>query len=164
MRAVRDRAATGVDTSRTIIRLQISMQNLRPLLLLLYTPWCSPTQATLAMWMMTIIKCKQKLHEIIPYRILWYWPPMSLRLFDDTREVAATAILHEDIQDTGLSVDVAVMISYNVVMVQVFEDVSGGPSERTGHEGNVHTHTSATICFRSRSDMRSKLSSFLANI
>ena len=116
------------------------------------------------MWVVTVIESEEDLHKVIPDGVFWDRSAVSLGLFDDAGEVAATAVFHENVEYPGVAVDVAVMISYNVVMVQVFEDVSGGPSERTGHEGNVHTHTSATICFRSRSDMRSKLSSFLANI
>ena len=68
------------------------------------------------------------------------------------------------------------MVSYNVLVVQVFEDVairgSGndqisirlGSKILTQHRRMNTTHTSATICFLSLSLIRSKLSSFRANI
>lgn len=42
---------------------------------------------------------------------------MSLGLLDDAREVAAAAILHEDVEDPSLSVNIAVVISYNILVM-----------------------------------------------
>ena len=89
---------------------------------------------------------------------------MFLCLFDDAGEVTTTTVLHEDVEDAGVSVYVSVVISYDVFVVQVFEDISTGEQMRKGSRISGQTYTSATICFLSRSLMRSKLSSFLANI
>lgn len=85
-------------------------------------------------------------------------------MFDDAGEVAAAAVLHDNVEDASISVDVSVVISYDVFVVQVFENISGGEEMRREIKEVVKTYTSATICFLSRSLMRSKFISFLANI
>ena len=42
---------------------------------------------------------------------------MFLRLFDDAGEVTTTTVLHEDVEDAGVSVYVSVVISYDVFVV-----------------------------------------------
>lgn len=45
-------------------------------------------------------------------------------LFDDVRKVAATAVLHEYIENASIAVYEAVVVSHYVVVVQVFQDVT----------------------------------------
>jgi hypothetical protein len=93
---------------------------------------------------------------------------MPLRLLDDTREVAAAAVFHEDVEDAGFTVDMTVMVAYDIIMVQVLENISivceRSVQVHSAMPCRAPTHTSATICLRSRSDIRSKFSSFRANI
>lgn len=44
---------------------------------------------------------------------------MLLRLFDDGGEIAAAAVFHKDIKDATFSVNVSVVIAYNVFVVKV---------------------------------------------
>ena len=64
-----------------------------------------------------MVECKQNLHEVVPNGVLRYRPIIPLCLLDDTREVAATAVLHEDVQCPCVAVNVAVVVSDDVVMV-----------------------------------------------
>jgi hypothetical protein len=48
-------------------------------------------------------------------------------LFDDGRQVATSAVFHQDIENTGISVDISVMVSYYVVVMQIFQNVSVPP-------------------------------------
>lgn len=49
---------------------------------------------------------------------------MFLRLFNDGGEVAASTVFHENVEDAGFTVDVAVMVADDVFVVEVFEDVT----------------------------------------
>lgn len=42
---------------------------------------------------------------------------MFLGLFDDAGEVTTTAVLHDDVEDASISVDVTVVISYDVFVI-----------------------------------------------
>lgn len=84
-------------------------------------------------------------------------------LLDNSGKVAASAVFHENIENSSFSVDVAVMIAYNVVVMEVFEYIPAARVRKTKLL-KCSTNTSATICFLSLSVIRSKLSSFLANI
>lgn len=143
------------------------MQNLWPPLLSLFPiPGTAGTaRPSMSIGMVTVIQRKQDLHEIAPDGVFRNGSAGALGLFDDGGEVAAAAVFHDDVEDAGIAVDVAVVIAYNVFVVEVFEDVSGEvlayKEKRRAVKWN--TNTSATICLRSLSDMRSKLSSFLAN-
>ena len=75
--------------------------------------------------MVTIIKGEEELHEVVPDGVFRNWAVMSLGLFDDAREVAAAAVLHKDVEDASFSVDIAVMVSDNILVVQVFQNISG---------------------------------------
>lgn len=124
----------------------------------------SITSATVAIRMMAIIQGEQDLHEVVPYCFFRYRTSESLGLLEDSREVASSTILHDDIQNAVLSINVAVMIAYNMFVMEVLEDISVQKHERRSKGTKYTTDTSATICFLSRSDMRSKRSSFLAKI
>jgi len=45
-------------------------------------------------------------------------------LLDDGGEVATSAVLHEDVENASVYVDLSVMVSYNVVMMKVLENIS----------------------------------------
>ena len=80
--------------------------------------------------MMTVLQGQQYLHEIVPNGIFRYRSIVFLCLFNDAGEVTTTAVLHEDVEDASVSVDVSVVISYDVFVVQVFEDISMGKEIR----------------------------------
>lgn len=144
------------------------MQNLWPSLLSLFPipGTAGTTRPSVSIGMVTVIQREQDLHEIAPDGVFRNRSSGALGLFDDGGEVAAAAVFHDDVEDAGIAVDVAVVIAYNVFVVEVFEDISGGVLADLETKRRVvkwNTNTSATICLRSLSDMRSKLSSFLAN-
>ena len=115
----------------------------------------------------TITEGEQDLHEVIPYDLLGYGLVLPLRLLDYSRKVPAPTILHKNVEHAGVSVDISVVVFYDMFMLEILQDIAKmnwGPDE---HEDVVRprwcAYTSATICFLSRSDIRSKYSSFLAN-
>lgn len=61
----------------------------------------------------------------MPDGVFGYGSVVFRSLFDDGGEVAATAVFHENVENSSVSVDVSVMVSYNVVVMQVFENVTG---------------------------------------
>lgn len=81
-----------------------------------------------------MLQGQQYLHEIVPNGIFRNGSVVFLCLFDDAGEVTTTAVLHKDVEDTSVSVDVPVMISYDVLVVQLFEDVSMDAQMREGIE------------------------------
>jgi uncharacterized alkaline shock family protein YloU len=108
----------------------------------------------------------ENLEEIVPDGVFGYGSVLFRCLLDNGGEVATAAVFHKDIENSSVSVDVSVVVSYNVVVMKVFENV---PARRCCQslvkiQGSVRTHTSATICFLSRSLILSKLSSLRANI
>ena len=48
---------------------------------------------------------------------------MALGLFDDVGEVSAPTVFHEDVHNPCIAVHVSVDVSYNVLVVKVFENV-----------------------------------------
>ena len=72
-----------------------------------------------------MLERQKNLHEIVPDGVLWNRPAMPLCLLDDAREVSATAVLHENVENSGVAVDVAVMVADDVFVMQVLEDVTG---------------------------------------
>ena len=73
---------------------------------------------------MTVVESEEDLHEIVPDGVFWDRSAVSLGLFDDAGEVAAAAVFHEDVEYPGVAVDIAVVIAYDVFVMQVFEDVT----------------------------------------
>lgn len=71
-----------------------------------------------------MVECKQNLHEIVPDRVFGYWSVVLLSLLNDSREVSTSAVFHKNIENTGFAVNVTVMISYYVFVVQVFQDIA----------------------------------------
>ena len=101
------------------------MENLGSLFLVLPVSSAHATRSSMtAVWMMAVVEGKEDLHEIVPDGIFWNETIMSLCLLDDGGEVAIAAVLHEDVHDACFAVDVAVMVAYNMFMVEIFEDVA----------------------------------------
>ncbi len=83
------------------------------------------TRSTMAsIWMMTVVEGKEDLHEVIPHSVFGDKSVISLCLLDDGAEVTTSAIFHEDVENASISVNVSIVIAYNVFMVEVLENVS----------------------------------------
>jgi hypothetical protein len=108
----------------------------------------------------------ENLEEIVPDGIFRYGAVLFRRLVDDGGKVATAAVFHENVESSSISIDVSVVVLYNVVMMKVLENVSARCRRQSvvKLQELVKTHTSATICFLSRSLILSKLSSLRANI
>lgn len=78
----------------------------------------------MAVGVVAMVQREEDLHEIVPNDVLRDGTILLHCLFDDGGQVSTTAVLHKNIEDTSVSINVTVVISYNVVVVQVFEDVS----------------------------------------
>ena len=109
---------------RTVVWFQVSMEDLGSPLLVLSAPAPSAACSSGRMWVVTVVEREEDLHKVVPDGVFWDRSAVSLGLFDDAREVAAAAVFHENVEYPGIAVDVAVVISYNVFVVQVFEDVT----------------------------------------
>jgi len=109
---------------------------------------------------MAIVQRLENLEEIVP-SILGHGAVLFRRLIDDGRKVATAAVFHDHIESSGISINVSVMVLYNVVMMKVLENVSARCRRQSvvKLQKLVKTHTSATICFLSRSLIFSMLSS-----
>ena len=68
---------------------------------------------------MTIMQRQQNLHKVMPDSLFWNEAVVFLHLLDHGGQVTASAVLHEYIQIFCVTVNVAVTISHNVVVVQV---------------------------------------------
>lgn len=66
------------------------------------------------------------MEEVFPNYVLSDWPIRSLRVLDDSAEVAASAILHEDVENPILAVDMTVVVTNYVLMGELLEGVSVG--------------------------------------
>jgi hypothetical protein len=73
----------------------------------------------------TMVQRKQNLHKVVPYGVLRDWLVVFLRLLDDSGQVPTPAIFHEYVEDPCISVNVSVMVPDYVLVVQVFENISG---------------------------------------
>ena len=56
--------------------------------------------------------------------VLGYGLVLFRRLLDDGGEIATAAVLHEDVENASVSVKISVVVSYNVVMMKILENVS----------------------------------------
>lgn len=115
--------AHEIDSRRTIVGLKISVEDLCPLGLPVICGSCTPRPAV-AIRMMTMIEREEDLHKVVPDGVFGDGSVVSLGLFDDGGEVAASAVLHENVKDASIAVNVSVVISYDVFVVQVLEDVA----------------------------------------
>jgi uncharacterized alkaline shock family protein YloU len=66
----------------------------------------------------------EDLEEIVPDGVFGYGSVQFRSLFDDGGEVATATVLHENIENTGVSVNISVVISYNVVVMKVLQNIS----------------------------------------
>jgi uncharacterized alkaline shock family protein YloU len=86
---------------------------------------CGPaTGSAVAAGVMAVVQSLENLEKIMPDGVLGNGSVLFRRLFDNGREVAATTVFHEDVENASVPVDVCVVVSYNVVVMQVFEDVA----------------------------------------
>ena len=67
----------------------------------------------------------EDLEEIAPDCVFGYGSVQFRCLFNDGGEVAAAAVFHKDVENPSVSVDVSIVISYNVVVMKVLQNVSG---------------------------------------
>lgn len=67
---------------------------------------------------------QQRLHEVVPDRVFWYGPVVLLGLFYHCREVAASAVFHQNVEDSSFAIDVAVVVAYDVLVMQILENIS----------------------------------------
>lgn len=109
--------------TRTIVWFQVSMENLWPPLPPVIRP-STTASATVPVRVVTVVQGEENLHEVVPDGIFRDWPVLALGLLDDGGEVATSAVLHEDVEDACVAVDVAVVIAYDVFMVEVLENVT----------------------------------------
>ena len=67
-----------------------------------------------------MLKSQEDLHKIVPDRLFRYRSIVFRSLLNYRRQVASATILHQNVQDASIPVHVAVMISYNVIVMEVF--------------------------------------------
>ena len=72
-----------------------------------------------SVWVVTVMQRQQNLHKIVPDSLFWNEAVVFLGLLDHGGQVTASAVLHEYVQISCVAVNVAVIISHDVVMVQV---------------------------------------------
>ena len=113
---------------RTVIRLYVSMQDLSAFFFAVCTQTCNPgtnaARSAMSVWMVAMMKSEQNLHKVVPDGVFGYHATLFLCLFDDPREIPAAAIFHEDVEDARISVDEAIVVTNDVVVVKVFENVT----------------------------------------
>ena len=101
------------------------MKDLRPLLLPIAVSSSDATCPPMTtVRMVTVVEGKKNLHEVVPNSVFGDKSVVSLSVLDDRREVAAPTVFHEDIQNACISVHVSVVITYNVFVVEVLQDVA----------------------------------------
>jgi uncharacterized alkaline shock family protein YloU len=77
----------------------------------------------MAVRVMAMVQRLENLEEIMPDGVFRYGSVLFRRLLDNGGEVATAAVFHEDVENSSVSVDVSVVVSYNVVVVTVLENV-----------------------------------------
>jgi len=60
----------------------------------------------------------------MPDGVFGNWSVQLRSLFDDGGEVATAAVFHENVENSSVSINVSVVISYNVVVMKVLENIS----------------------------------------
>jgi hypothetical protein len=55
---------------------------------------------------------------------------MLLCLLDDDRQVPASAVFHENVQDTCVAVNIAVVVLYDMCMVEILQNVASCMSDK----------------------------------
>ena len=72
-----------------------------------------------------VVQRQKNLHEVVPNSVFGDESVVPLCLLNDGTEVTTSAVFHEDVEDASISINVSIMVAYNVFVVEVFEDVSG---------------------------------------
>ncbi len=72
---------------------------------------------------MTVVEGEENLHEVVPDGVFGDRSVVSLGMLDNSAQVPAPAILHEDVEDAGVAVHMSIVIAYNVFVVEVLQDV-----------------------------------------
>ena len=72
---------------------------------------------------MAVMKSEQNLHEIIPDCVLGDWSIELDCLVYDGSKIATATVLHNDVQNASFAVDVTVVVAYDVIMMEVLENV-----------------------------------------
>lgn len=75
--------------------------------------------------MVTVLQSMQDLEEVAPNGVFRDGAPAARRLLNHGGQIATATVFHEDVEDAGVPVYVAVVITYDMVMVEVFENVAG---------------------------------------
>ena len=98
---------------RTIVRFYVPVENRRlsfPFGTRAARPWIS-------VWVVAVMQRQQNLHKIMPDSLFRNKAVVLLGLFDHRGQVTASAVLHEDVECPCVAVNVAVVVSDDVVMV-----------------------------------------------
>ncbi len=66
----------------------------------------------------------ENLVEVVPDRVFRYQPFLFRSLFNDGGKVASTTVFHKYIENSSVSIDVTIVIAYNVVMMKIFKNIS----------------------------------------
>lgn len=72
---------------------------------------------------MTMLQSKEYLRKVVPDCIFRNQSAGLLRLLDDAGEISSAAVFHEDVEDARIAIDMAIMVTDNMVVMEVFEDV-----------------------------------------
>ena len=99
------------------------MKNLCPPFLAIILRSYTTCPAVTAVGVVAVVERKEDLHKVVPDSVFGNESVVSLCLLDDGAEVATTTVFHKDVEDASLSVNVSVMIAYNMFVVEVLEDV-----------------------------------------
>jgi len=111
---------------RTVVRFEVTMQDLGTLILSTFTvrACARASGSRVSIRVVTVAEGKQDLHEVVPYDLLGYRFVQPLRLLDRTRKVPAPTILHQNVENTSIPVDVSVVISYNMLVLEILQNIA----------------------------------------
>lgn len=73
-----------------------------------------------------MLQSEKYLHKISPYCVFWDESALLGCLLNDAREVTAATVFHENIEDSSISIYIAVVIADDIFVVEIFENVSVG--------------------------------------
>ncbi len=101
------------------------MKDLRPLLFpVTITSSDTACPPVTAVRVVTIGKCEENLHEVVPDGVFRDESVVSQGLLDYGREVAAPTVLHENIEYACISVNMSIVVAYDVFVVEVLQDIT----------------------------------------
>lgn len=79
------------------------------------------------------------MHEIAPYGVLGNRSAMPLCYLDDVGQVSATTVLHENVQNACFSIHMSIIVSNNILMMKIFQYVSGGKGVMSCNDASTGT-------------------------